>query len=130
MSIKERLQSLKDTYFPRKLGYVFIPISEEEKKRYGNFSAYLPIKYAKKFGLDNSREVDTLDFAAGTIKHHNREKPLFDGIILNPSQYTIPEAEKAMKYMAEKYKLPVSAEANGEFIVQNPNLQLSQAKTR
>ena len=127
-NIKEKLGEIKDRIFPRKLGDVKIPISEDEKAQYGNFQAYMPLKDAKKFGLEDCRELDTLDYAAGSINLHKREKPRFDGIILDSSHHTVSDAEKAMEYIAKKYNLPVSASLNGRFSVKNPHQQISQTR--
>lgn len=128
--IKERIKDIKDHLFSRKLGYVKIPFSEDEKASYGNFQAYMPLKYAKKLGLEENRELDTFDYAAGSIKYYKREKPLFDGIIMDSAHNTVQDAEKAMEYIATKYKLPVSALLNGRCSVKNPNQQMFKTNTR
>ncbi len=121
--IKERIEDLKDMIVSRKLGYVKIPVSSEEHERWGNFQAYMPLKYAEKFGLSDSRELDSFDYAAGSIKLHKRERPLFDGLIMDSAHSTVKDAENAMDYMSRKYKLPVSAYLNGRFIVKSSSQQ-------
>ena len=121
--IRERLRELKDRIIPRKLGYVEVPISDDEKEKYGNFQAYIPLKHAKKFGLGDSRELDSFDFAYGSIEFYKREKPKFDGIILDSAHNNVQDAEKAMEYIAEKYRLPVSSRLNGRFVVKDCNHQ-------
>ena len=69
-----------------------------------------------------------MDYAAGSINLHKREKPRFDGIILDSSHHTVSDAEKAMEYIAKKYNLPVSASLNGRFSVKNPHQQISQTR--
>lgn len=126
--IRKKLQEIKDLIVPRKLEFIKIPISEAEKAQYGNFQAYMPLKHAKKFGLDDCRRVDTFDFGAGSIKFYQREKPRFDGIILDSAHDTVSDAEKAMEYLAKKYELPVSAYLNSRFSFKNPNQQILQTK--
>ncbi len=54
---------------------------------------------------------------------HKRERPLFDGLIMDSSHFTVKDAENAMDYMSKKYKLPVSAYLNGRFIVKSSQQQ-------
>lgn len=114
-TIRDRIQDAKDNVIPRKLGYVKIPLSEEDRALCGVSLAYLPLKYAKKFGLEKSGELDTFDYAAATIKHFQRTKPLFDGIIYEPVLGTIDKELKAMSHLSKKFALPVSAYMNGKY---------------
>ena len=118
-SMKIRLQDLTDQIKPRKLGYYkIIPspsFTEKLPETQRNAQCYSPIKDFSK------RELDTLDYAAGSIKTIKRTTPEFNGLIFDPQMDTWGNISQAMQLYATEYNMPVSTIFNGKVRTIEPN---------
>ena len=118
-SIKARIQDLTDQIKPRKLGYYKITPSpsftEKLPESQRSAQCYTPIKDTSK------RELDTLDYAAGSIKNIKRTTPEFNGLIFDAQLDTWENISQAMQLYATEYDMPVSTVFNGKVRTIEPN---------
>lgn len=134
IKIKDRIQAIKDSIFPRNLGYVNCKFSPVRSKELGlpdglPYDCYMPKDLAKKLLDGDSRELTTDDFASVQIYHFKKDKPEFKGIIWNPVAATsLSDNMAAMHIYANTYNVPVGMRFNGSYHFIEPDKTIIMSK--
>ncbi len=121
-TIKEKLQDFQDTLITRKLGYAkIIPSSalrEKLPESQKNGQCYAPVDKGQP-------QLDTMDFAAGTIKTVTRTIPDFKGMIYE-SRSNWGDTQEAMQLYANEYKQPCCTVLSGRIRIVQPQKEEPQ----
>jgi len=125
-SLKEKLQDIKDSIMPRKLGYYkIIPspsLIEKLPAKQLSSKCYTPVKGK------TQHQIDTRDYAALAIKGVQRTMPKFDGLIFDARISSWEDTSKAMQLYAKEYNLSICTVYKGRIRVLKPEKEHTTEK--
>lgn len=124
--LKEKLQDIKDSVIPRKLGYYKIVPSPSLKEKLPE-SQRVAVCFAP-VQNEQQEQVDTLDFCADKIKYVQRSMPQYKGLIYAHQPTFVGDVRQAMQLYADEYKMPICWVYLNEIEVINPKTAKQKEK--